>query len=153
MKIIFTTKKEVADYIVGFYQSDIASRIMLMDEYHDECDSAVNREHYLREAEGDENLMNEMREEQEIKVGRCCHICSILPTMELNGKDITSELWHIILDAPLAYVCYGGVVRHLPSYKDIVGNGMFLGDFVEQDLNLAGKFRVYLEEKLNSLVG
>lgn len=50
MKIIFTTKKEVADYIVGFYQSDIASRIMLMDEYHDECDSAVNREHYLRVA-------------------------------------------------------------------------------------------------------
>ena len=50
MKIIFTTKKEVADYIVGFYQSDIASRIMLMNEYHDECDSAVNRERFLREA-------------------------------------------------------------------------------------------------------
>ena len=62
MKIIFTTKKEVVDYIVGFYQSDIAIRIMLMDEYHDECESAVNREHYLREAEGDENLMNEIRD-------------------------------------------------------------------------------------------
>ena len=111
MKILFDNKKEVVDFIVDFYQSDIANRIMrFMDDYGDECDAAVNRERYIQEeAEEDDNeRMKELLEEEVMKVRSCGNICSCLPVMELNGKDITSELWHIILDAPLAYVCYGG---------------------------------------------
>lgn len=156
MKIVFDNKKEVVDFIVDFYQSDIANRIMrFMDDYGDECDAAVNRERYIQEEaeEDDDERMKELLEEEVMKVRSCGHICSCLPVMELNGKDITSELWHIILDAPLAYVCYGGVVRHLPTYKDIERDGIYWGDNVENDLNLAGKFQNYLEEKMESMIG
>ena len=156
MKIVFEKKKEVVDFIVDFYQSDIANRIMrFMDDYGDECDAAVNRERYIQEeAEDDGNKrMKELLEEEVMKVRSCGNICSCLPVMELNGKDITSELWHIILDAPLAYVCYGGVVRHLPTYKGIERDGIYWGDNVENDLNLAGKFQNYLEEKMESMIG
>ena len=156
MKIYFNNKNEVVDFIVEFYQLAIANNIMrFMDDYGDDCDASVNHERSIQDAEeeGDEELLNELLESKKITVRRCCHICPQLPTMELNGKDISSELWEIILDAPLAYVCYGGVVRHLPTYKDIERDGLYWGDYVEGNLDLAGNFQAYLEEKMDSMIG
>ena len=156
MKIIFNTKTEVVNFIVKFYQMAIANNIMrFIDDFGDDCDAAVNHERSIQDAEeeGNEELLSELLDCKKITVRRCCHICPNLPTMELNDKDISYELWEIILDTPLAYVCYGSVVRYLPTYKDIERDGIFWGDYVEENLDLVGNFQAYLEEKMDSMIG
>ena len=151
-------KMGLVDFLVNYYQKVVTANILnSLHYYEDECNKAVWLEKEKHDIEEHPDEYDEDYKES-IKNGEVITLYAIdaapcVPTIILGDEDVTEKVMDFMKDVPLAYLCVGGVVKHLPEFKGITDDsGMEWGDYIEDNM-LYGEFENFVKEQVNNIIG
>lgn len=151
-------KMGLVDFLVNYYQKVVTANILnSLYYYEDECNKAVWQVKTKQDIEEnpdeyEEDFIESVKNDEVITL-YAIDAAPCVPTIILGDEDVTEKVMNFMKDVPLAYLCVGGVVKHLPEFKGITDDsGMEWGDYIEDNM-LYGEFENFVKEQVMNIIG